>query len=125
MAGLILGRAEFGFAQSAFETREQVRDGLGIVPNVRAGAVAAPRVITAAFPGPKPAVCLPQDRRRFEDGEIGSDGFQNFGGERRIIEALAEAVGLPAQFVIVIAPIETDTVNVGEPGGIPGAEALG
>ena len=89
--------AELGLAQRAFEGREEVRDGLGVVPDVGAGAVAAARVVAAAFPAPEPAVGLAQDGGRFEDREVGGDGFDDFRRQRGVVEAVAEASAVRAQ----------------------------
>ena len=80
MPAVVLRRAELGLAQRALQGREQVRHGLGVVPHVRAGAVAAAGVVAAAFPRPEPAVGLPQDRGRLEDRQVGGHGLDTSGG---------------------------------------------
>ena len=55
---------ELGLAQRPLERREQVRDRLRVVPDVRAGAVAAAAGVAAALPRPEPSVVLAQDGRR-------------------------------------------------------------
>ena len=64
-------------AQGALQFREQVRQGLGVVPDMGAGAVAAAGGHKAAFPGPDVAVFLAQHGRRLEDRQIAADGIQH------------------------------------------------
>ena len=56
VAGFIHGAAEFQFAQSGLELREKMRKRLGIVPDMRAGTVAAARIGETTFPTPDIAI---------------------------------------------------------------------
>ena len=123
--GLVLRRAELGLAQRPLQAREEVRDGLGVIPDVRAGAVAAARVVAAAFPAPQPAVGLAHHRRRLQDRQVRGHRFDDLGRQGGVVEAIAEAAGLLPQFVVMVAPVERHAVDVREPPGIPRAVFAG
>ena len=111
--------AELGFAQGAFQAGEQVGNGLGVIPDVSAGTVAAAGVIAATLPGPQSAIGLPQHGWGLEDGQVGGDGFEDFGRQCRIVETVAEHGGFFAQFVVMIAPVKADAVDIGKSAGVP------
>ena len=87
---LVLRRAELGLAQRPLQAREEVRDGLGVIPDVRAGAVAAARIVAATFPGPQLAVGLAHDRGRLQDRQVRRHRFDDLGRQGGIIKAIAE-----------------------------------
>ena len=68
VAVFIHGAPQFQFAQSALQAREKVRESLRIIPDVRAGTMAAARVGKTSFPTPKIAIFQPQHGGRFQDG---------------------------------------------------------
>src|SRR5512140_2553405 len=92
---------------------------LRVIPDMGAGAVTAAGVVAASFPRPKLAVGLAQHGGGFQDGEVGGDGFEHLGRKRGIVEAVTEPATFLAQLVVMVAPIETDAVDVREPAGVP------
>ena len=80
---LVHGALQLLAAQGAFQRREQMRQGLRVIPNVGAGACAAAAVGEASFPGPDIAVFLSQNGRRLQDGEVGSHRIQDSRRHRR------------------------------------------
>ena len=102
-----------------------MRQGLSVVPHVGARSRATPGAIAAALPCPESPVHLTQHRRRLEDREIGGDGFDDLGWQRRIVEAVAEALGLVAQAAVALGPVPVHLADVLETAGVPGSvEAL-
>src|SRR5208283_3214437 len=71
VAALVLAHGELRLAQRALEGREQVRDRLGVVPDVRAGPRALRVVLVASLPAPEAAVGLAQHGRRLEYAQVG------------------------------------------------------
>ncbi len=93
MAALVLVDEELGVAQRSLQLGKEVRDRLGVVPDVRAGAVAATDRVAAALPVPEPAVGLALDGGRLEDAQVGGDGLDDLVGERGVVECLGEGLG--------------------------------
>ena len=112
MAALVLALAEFGLAQASFQLRKQMRYGLRVVPDVSAGAVAAARIVAAAFEAPEPAVALTPDGGGFQDGEIRGNRLDDFRRERRVVEGVPEKGASCLQPVVVVAPVFGDFFNV-------------
>ncbi|OPZ94249.1 MAG: hypothetical protein BWY71_02411 [Planctomycetes bacterium ADurb.Bin412] len=80
VAGGILRNEKFRLTQGPLQVGEKMRDRLGIIPDVSAGAVTTTAAVPAAFPVPQKSILLPQHRRRLEDGQIGGDGLDDFRG---------------------------------------------
>ncbi len=120
VAGRVLGDVELGLAQSALQRGKQVGDGLRVVPDVRAGAVAAAGRVGAALPGPEAAVLLAQDRRRLQDGEIRGHRFHHLRRQGGVVEAVAEARRARAPVGIRAAPVADHVVDVREAARVPG-----
>src|SRR5262249_55540451 len=124
MSGLVLRGAKFGLTQGAFERGEQVGNRLGVVPDVGAGAMAAPRIIATTLPGPELAIGLAQDCGRFQDRKVGRNRLNDLWRQCGVIKAIAEPRRLLPEFVIMVAPIKANAVDIGEPAGIPRTEVL-
>jgi hypothetical protein len=119
VAALVLRWAEFRLAQRPLQGREQMRNRLRVVPNVRAGAGTTPAAIRATFPAPEPPVRLTQHRRRFQNREVRRHRFDNFRRQRRIVEAIAEPFRVRVQFGVMVAPVFGNFADVLEMPGIP------
>ena len=87
----ILIHEELGFTQRTLQTGKEMRNCLGIIPDMRAGAVAASPTVTAAFPNPESAIVLTHHRGRLENGQIRSYSLHNLLGQVRIVESLRKA----------------------------------
>ena len=59
MPALVHGPLQLLFAQSAFQGREKMAQGLGVIPDVSAGTVTAARADKTSFPSPDVPVFLP------------------------------------------------------------------
>ncbi len=114
MPRVALRRAELGFAQGSLQFGKQVRNGLGIVPHVRARAMTATGIIAAAFPGPEPSIGLAQNRGGFQDGQVRRHGFDHFGGQGGIVKTIAEPPGITSQARVIIGPMRGQLANPGE-----------
>src|SRR5690349_16522951 len=100
-------------------------NGLGVIPNMGARAMTTACVIPTAFPGPKPAIGLPQHGWRLENSQVGRDGFEDFRRQVRVIETITEPGGFLAQLVVMAAPIKSDAVDIGKASRIPRPEICG
>ncbi len=126
VAAIVLRRTEFGFAKGALHRRKEVRQRLGVVPDVGAAAEAAAVGVGASFVRPEPPVGLAEDRRRLEDGEVRRDGFDHLRWQGGVVEAVAEPLRGVTQRLVLRAPVVRHRVDVGEPTGVPRAiELLG
>src|SRR5882724_3345925 len=81
-------------------------------------------VIVATLPRPQLAVSLPQHRGGFDDRQICGHRLKNFCRQRRIVKASAETFRFLPQFIVMVAPIKTDAVNVRKTLGVPGPVTL-
>ena len=115
----VLVFAKLGLAQGALQVGEEVRDCLGIVPHVRARAVAAAAFVKAALPAPQPPVCLALHGGRLENGQVGGDGFDCFRRQGGVVEAVRKRRRFRAQLVIVRAPVRGDGLDAGERARVP------
>jgi len=120
VATRILVDEELRVAQRPLEVREEVRQRLGVVPDVGARAVAAAVGIAATLPTPELAVGLALHGGRLEDREVGRDGLDDLGGEGRVVEGPGEALRPCLESVILRAPVGRDRLDIGEDAGIPG-----
>ena len=120
VSALILILVELGQPERPLESREEVRDCLRVVPDVRAGTVAAPYAVAAAFPGPHPAVSLAQHGRRLEDGQVCGDGLDHFRRQRHVVEAVSEPAGPLPKRGVVLLPVRVHGIHVRERSCIPG-----
>lgn len=84
------GTLQLLFPQGLLQGREKVRQRLGIIPNVGAGAGTRAALDAAALPGPDVPVFLAQNRRGFEDSEVRRDrvehGFRHRGGKQGVLK---------------------------------------
>ena len=94
-------------------------DGLGVVPNMRAGTCAAAVTIAAAFPAPESAVVLAKNGRRLEDRHVRRDRFDHFRREIRVVKRLAEPAAAFLENVVLFFPEMDDSFDTIEPCGVP------
>ena len=97
VATLVQALPELGLAERALEIREEVCDGLRVVPDMCTRAVAAALSIAAALPGPEPSVVLSENRRAAQDREVGDDRLHHLGRQRRVVKSIAKGEGPRAQ----------------------------
>ena len=102
----VLRDAELRLAQRPLQRREEVRHRLRVVPDVRAGAVAAAPAVPAALPAPEAPVRLAHHGRGLQDREVGGHRLDDLGREGLVVEAVREAGGLLAQLGVA-APART------------------
>ena len=112
VAALVHGTDEFKVAQGSFQLRVEMRKGLGVIPHVGAGAVAASGVGEAAFPAPHVAVLLPQYRGRFKNAEVGRDRIKHIGRQGGREEGFLELHGSRLQRFVVCFDVESDVAGV-------------
>ena len=107
---------EVGLPHRALELREQERQRLLVVPDVRAVHRAAAGVVVAALEGVEPAVRGPQAGRRADDGHLARDRVEHLGRQRGVEERVVER---PRPGRQVRQPLERFL------GGGPGVRPLG
>lgn len=96
-----------------------MRHRLGIIPDMRAGAVATAPAVTAAFPNPETAIMLPHHRGRLEDSQIRGHSLHNLLGQARIVKSLRKASGSLLELIVILFPIGSHLVYVPEPSAVP------
>lgn len=124
VARFVLGVEKLRFAHAALEAREQVAERLRVVPHVRAAAVARADAVAAALPAPEPPVPLAQDRRGFQDAQVGADRFHNDLGQRARVKGFGECGRRPAQPVVCGGGKGGDRLDAVELCGVPRAVPL-
>ena len=112
VSAVVHGANKFEIAQRAFELGKEMRHRLRVVPHVRARSVAASGVRKAAFPSPDVAVCLAQNGRRLQDGEVGGDGIEHVRRKRGIEERVLELDGARAQGGVVLLHVCSDVARI-------------
>ena len=118
VAALVHGAKVFEFAESAFEFWVQMRNGLRVVPDVRAGAVAAASVREAPLPSPKIAVFEAKHRWRFQDREIGGDSIEDVRRKGRGEKRLVKRESASAECRVVLFEVSRDFASVGPHTGV-------
>ena len=89
-----------------------------------AAAVARADAVAAALPAPEPPVPLAQDRRGFQDAQVGADRFHNDLGQRARVKGFGERGRRPAQPVVRGGGKGGDRLDAVELCGVPRAVPL-
>ena len=83
MAFFVLVRPKLGFAQAALQFWKQMRDGLGIIPDMGGGSIAGSLCLSAALPSPQAAIGLPKNRGGLQNRKIRRDRLRDLGRRSR------------------------------------------
>src|SRR5215472_4224072 len=89
-----------------------MREGLRVIPNMGARAMAATSIREAAFPTPELAIFEAQNRGGFDDTQIRGDGVEHIRRESRREQCLFEGHRAAAQRVVVLFDVECNLACV-------------
>ena len=120
-AARVLGRAEIGpLAEIAFQFGKEPGHGVGVVPDVRAGAFAA----ADAFPALEPARGEAMRGRSGQDRRVQQRAIEEPVGQRRIVPGVVPEPGLGMERSEVGRQVLGDRGGVAETRGIEPAAVL-
>ena len=116
----IHGTAQFKFAQRPLRSRVEMRESLGIIPDMRAGTMATTGIGKTAFPTPQVAIFQTQHGGRLEDGQICGDRIQHIGRQGRGKQCLLKRDRARSQGSVVLFDVKSYFAGIIPNGGVVG-----